>query len=72
MNKMANKLTVKKAQQLTKELIEFVLSRPEELDWLCDGYVYSLSDKEVEELVEYINNKEGQDCMEKFIPGFHD
>ena len=69
---MANKLTVKKAQQLTKHLIEFVSSRPEELDWLCDGYVYSLSDKEVEELVEYINNKEGQDCMEKFIPGFHD
>ena len=69
---MTNKLTVKKAQQLTKELIEFVSSRPEELDWLCDGYVYSLSDKEVEELVEYINNKEGQDCMETFIPGFHD
>ena len=48
---MTNKLTVKKAQQLTKELIEFVSSRPEELDWLCDGYVYSLSDKEVDELV---------------------
>ena len=68
---MPNKLTVKKAQQLTKELIEFVSSRPEELDWLCDGYVYSLSDKEVEELVEYINKKEGE-CMEEFIPGFHD
>ena len=69
---MPNKLTVKKAQQLTKHLIEFVSSRPEELDWLCDGYVYSLSDKEVDELVEYINKKEGEDCMEKFIPGFHD
>ena len=69
---MPNKLTVQKAQQLTKHLIEFVSSRPEELDWLCDGYVYSLNDKEVDELVEYINNKEGQNCMEKFIPGFHD
>ena len=69
---MPNKLTVQKAQQLTKHLIEFVSSRPEELDWLCDGYVYSLSDKEVDELVEYINKKEAQDCMEKFIPGFHD
>ena len=69
---MANKLTVQKAQQLTKHLIEFVSSRPEELDWLCDGYVYSLSDKEVEELVEYINTKEGENCMEKFIPGWHD
>ncbi len=69
---MPNKLTVQKAQELTKHLIEFVSSRPEELDWLCDGYVYSLNDKEVEELVEYINNKEGQNCMEKFIPGFHD
>ena len=69
---MPNKLTVQKAQQLTKHLIEFVSSRPEELDWLCDGYVYSLNDKEVEELVEYINTKEGQNCMEKFIPGFHD
>ena len=68
---MPNKLTVKKAQQLTKELIEFVSSRPEELDWLCDGYVYSLSDKEVDELVEYINKKEGE-CMEEFITGFHD
>ena len=67
-----NKLTVQKAQQLTKHLIEFVSSRPEELDWLCDGYVYSLNDKEVDELVEYINNKEAQDCMEEFIPGFHD
>ena len=69
---MPNKLTVQKAQELTKHLIEFVSSRPEELDWLCDGYVYSLNDKEVDELVEYINNKEGQNCMEKFIPGFHD
>ena len=68
---MPNKLTVQKAQQLTKHLIEFVSSRPEELDWLCDGYVYSLNDKEVDELVEYINNKEGE-CMEEFITGFHD
>ena len=69
---MPNKLTVQKAQQLTKHLIEFVSSNPKELDWLCDGYVYSLNDKEVEELVEYINNKEGENCMEKFIPGWHD
>jgi hypothetical protein len=34
--------------------------------------VYSLNDKEVDELVEYINTKEGEDCMEEFIPGFHD
>ena len=69
---MPNKLTVQKAQQLTKHLIEFVSSRPKELDWLCDGYVYSLNDKEVDELVEYINTKEGQNCMQEFIPGFHD
>ncbi len=68
---MSNKLTVQKAQELTKHLIEFVSSRPEELDWLCDGYVYSLNDKEVDELLEYINNKEGE-CMEEFITGFHD
>ena len=53
-----NKLTPAKGQQLTKDLVDFVSSRPEELDWLCDGYVYSLSDKEVEELTEYINSKE--------------
>ena len=58
---MPNKLTVQKAQQLTKHLIEFVSSSPEELDWLCDGYVYSLNDKEVEELTEYINSKEEDD-----------
>ena len=53
-----NKLTVTEGQQLTKDLVEFVSTRPEELDWLCDGYVYSLNDKEVEELTEYINSKE--------------
>ena len=53
-----NKLTVTEGQQLTKDLVEFVSTRPEELDWLCDGYVYSLNDKEVEELIEYINSKE--------------
>ena len=55
------KLTVTKGQQLTKDLVEFVSTRPEELDWLCDGYVYSLNDKEVEELTEYINSKEEDD-----------
>ena len=66
-----NKLTPAKGQQLTLDLIDFVTENPKELDWLCDGYVYSLNDKEVDELVEYINNKEGE-CMEEFIPGFHD
>ena len=56
-----NKLTVTEGQQLTKDLVEFVSTRPEELDWLCDGYVYSLNDKEVEELIEYINSKEEDD-----------
>ena len=56
-----NKLTVTEGQQLTKDLVEFVSTRPEELDWLCDGYVYSLNDKEVEELTEYINTKEEDD-----------
>ena len=56
-----NKLTVTEGQQLTKDLVEFVSTRPEELDWLCDGYVYSLNDKEVEELTEYINIKEEDD-----------
>ena len=67
-----NKLTVTDAQLLTKDLIEFVSSRSEELDWLCDGYVYSLNDKEVEELREYIDSKSDDNCMETFIPGFHD
>ena len=58
---MTNKLTVKKAQQLTKELIEFVSSRPEELDWLCDGYVYSLSDNGVKELMALINKEKDDD-----------
>ena len=66
-----NKLTPAKGQQLTLDLIDFVTENPKELDWLCDGYVYSLNDKEVDELVEYINNKEGE-CMEEFITGFHD
>ena len=67
-----NKLTVTDAQLLTKDLIEFVSSRSEELDWLCDAYVYSLNDKEVEELREYIDSKSEVNCMETFIPGFHD
>ena len=56
-----NKLTVTEGQQLTKDLVEFVSTRPEELDWLCDGYVYSLNDKEVDELTEYITSKEEDD-----------
>ena len=56
-----NKLTPAKGQQLTLDLIDFVTENPEELGWLCDGYVYSLSDKEVEELIEYINSKEEED-----------
>ena len=67
-----NKLHWKDAQQLTKDLVEFVSSKPEELEWLCDGYIYGLNDKEVTELREYINSKEKVNCMEEFIPGFHD
>ena len=58
---MTNKLTVQKAQQLTKHLIEFVSSRPEELDWLCDSYVYHASNKEVEELRTLIKDEYGYD-----------
>ena len=72
MKTMTNKLTPKEAQQLTDDLVEFVSSRPEELEWLCDGYIYTLNDKEVTELREYINSKEKVNCMEEFIPGFHD
>ena len=67
-----NKLHWKDAQQLTKDLVEFVSSRPEELEWLCDGYIYTLNDKEVGELREYINSKSEVNCMETFIPNFHD
>ena len=67
-----NKLTPPEAQQLTDDLVEFVSSRPEELEWLCDGYIYTLSDKEVGELREYIDSKEKVNCMQEFIPGFHD
>ena len=67
-----NKLHWKDAQQLTKDLVEFVSSRPKELEWLCDGYIYGLNDKEIDELREYINSKSEVNCMETFIPGFHD
>ena len=58
---MTNKLTVKKAQQLTKHLIEFVSSRPEELDWLCDAYVWYASDKEIDKLRTLIKDEYGYD-----------
>ena len=57
MKTMTNKLTLTEAQQLIDDLVEFVSSRPKELEWLCDGYIYALNDREVGNLREYIDSK---------------
>ena len=56
-----NKLTPKEGQQLTLDLIDFVTENPNELDWLCDEYVYSLSDNGVKELIALINKEDDDD-----------
>ena len=56
-----NNLSVKEGQQLTLDLIDFVIENPNELDWLCDEYVYSLSDNGVKELMALINKEEDDD-----------
>ncbi len=56
-----NNLSVKEGQQLTLDLIDFVTENPKELDWLCDEYVYSLSDNGVKELMALINKEEDDD-----------
>ena len=56
-----NKLTPKEGQQLTLDLIDFVTENQNELDWLCDEYVYSLRDNGVKELMALINKEEDDD-----------
>ena len=67
-----NKLTPVQCQDLTQLIVELVTSNPKELEWLIDSYLYSLDDKEVDELQVYLREQLGDDCMQEFIPGFHD
>ena len=67
-----NKLTPVQCQDLTQLIVELVTSNPKELEWLIDSYLYELNDKEVDELQVYLREQLGDDCMETFIPNFHD
>ena len=67
-----NKLTPIQCQDLTQLITELVTSNPKELEWLIDSYLYELNDKEVDELQVYLREQLGDDCMETFIPNFHD
>ena len=60
-----NKLTPKDAQELTNDLKEIVINQDPQssslLEVIIDQYLYSLSDKEVEELEDIIVNEFGYD-----------
>ena len=60
-----NKLTPEKAQQLSKDLLEIVTTKSSQsyslLEVIIDQYLYSLNDKEVEELEDIIVNEFGYD-----------
>ena len=62
---MNNKLTPKKAQQLHTDLLEIVTTKSSQsyslLEVIIDQYLYSLNDKEVEELEDIIVNEFGYD-----------
>ena len=60
-----NKLTPEKAQELTRDLLEIVTQKSSQsyslLEVIIDQYLYSLNDKEVEELEDIIVNEFGDD-----------
>ena len=60
-----NKLTPEKAQELTRDLLEIVTTKSSQsyslLEVIIDQYLYSLNDKEVEELEDIIVNEFGYD-----------
>ena len=60
-----NKLTPEKAQQLGKDLLEIVTTKSSQsyslLEVIIDQYLYSLNDKEVEELEDILVNEFGYD-----------
>ena len=62
---MNNKLTLEKAQQLTRDLVDIIDSNDVKskqlLEVIVDQYLYSLNDKEVEELEGIIVNEFGYD-----------
>ena len=62
---MNNKLTPKKAQELTRDLTDICNNNTREskqlLEVIIDQYLYSLNDKEVEELEDIIVNEFGYD-----------
>ena len=62
---MNNKLTPEKAQQLTRDLVDIIDSNDVKskqlLEVIVDQYLYSLNDKEVEELEDIIVNEFGYD-----------
>ena len=62
---MNNKLTPEKAQQLTRDLVDICNNQTREskqlLEVIIDQYLYSLNDKEVEELEGIIVNEFGYD-----------
>tara|TARA_Y100000356_G_C11058118_1_gene182382 strand:- start:136 stop:330 length:195 start_codon:yes stop_codon:yes gene_type:complete len=60
-----NKLTPEKAQELTRDLLEIVTQKSSQsyslLEVIIDQYLYSLNDKEVDELEDIIVNEFGYD-----------
>ena len=60
-----NKLTPEKAQELTRDLLEIVTQKSSQsyslLEVIIDQYLYSLNDKEVEELEDILVNEFGYD-----------
>ena len=71
-----NKLTPTDAQQLTKELVEVCTQQCtqsyELLEYIIDEYLYAIDDEQVEYIREQLDTILEPNCMETFIPGFHD
>ena len=62
---MNNKLTVEKAQQLTRDLVDICNNEGREnrelLEYIIDDYLYSINDKQVSKLEDIIVNEFGYD-----------
>ena len=56
-----NKLTQVEANLMIDDLVRIVSENPQELDWLCDAYVWYASDKEIDKLRTLIKDEYGYD-----------
>ena len=72
MKHLFNPKSLQQRQQLCKELEGICREDYSVLETVIDDLVSRLDDNEMKEYDVLIGSIVGEDCMEEFIPGFHD